>query len=192
MIPMLPLPATRVILRRFTEADIPAFLAYRNDPEVARYQSWESCSPEEAVALLAGQKDREPGAPGPWYQIAIADRETDALLGDCALRVHVEDPRQATLGITLSRAQQGRGIAAEALSCLLDHLFSRLELHRVTAETDPENTPAWTLLERLGLRREGHAVRSLWFKGRWVDDYLYAILREEWLGRAPVTPGEPG
>lgn len=189
---MLPLPATRVTLRRFTEADIPAFLGYRNDPEVARYQSWECCSLEEAKALFAGQKDREPGAPGPWYQIAIADRETDALLGDCALKVHEEDPRQATLGITLSRGQQGRGIGMEALSCLLDHLFTRLGLHRVTAGTDPENVPAWTLLERLGMRREGHAVRSLWFKGRWADDFLYAILREEWLGKASATPGGPG
>jgi len=180
---MLPLPAMRVTLRRFTEADIPAFLAYRNDPEVARYQSWEACSPDEAKALVAGQKDKEPGAPGLWYQIAIADRDTDALLGDCALKIHENDPRQATLGITLARGHQGHGLGAEALSCLLDHLFIRMRLHRVTADTDPANIPAWTLLERLGMRREGHAIRSLWFKGRWADEFLYAILREEWLGR---------
>ena len=58
-----------------------------------------------------------------------------------------------------------------------------LNLHRVTADTDPQNTRAWTLLERLGLRREAHLFQSLWFKGRWADEYLYAVLRAEWLRR---------
>jgi len=31
----------RLILRHFEDSDLPAFLAYRNDPEVARYQSWD-------------------------------------------------------------------------------------------------------------------------------------------------------
>ncbi len=43
----------RLRLRRFAEADLPAFIAYRNDPDVARYQSWEGISEAEAVALRA-------------------------------------------------------------------------------------------------------------------------------------------
>ena len=39
------------------------------------------------------------------------------------------------------------------------------------------------MLERLGLRREGHFVQNVWFKGKWGDEYLYAILRNEWLQR---------
>ncbi|MBK1987692.1 GNAT family N-acetyltransferase [Sphaerospermopsis aphanizomenoides BCCUSP55] len=35
-------------------------------------------------------------------------------------------------------------------------------------------------MERLGMRREGHFVKSLWFKGEWVDELWFAILREEW------------
>jgi RimJ/RimL family protein N-acetyltransferase len=49
------------------------------------------------------------------------------------------------------------------------------------ADTDPRNIASWTLLERLGMRREGHLRRSLWFKGQWVDEYLYGMLAEEWL-----------
>ena len=33
----------RLILRRFEDSDLTSFVAYRNDPEVARYQSWDSC-----------------------------------------------------------------------------------------------------------------------------------------------------
>jgi hypothetical protein len=33
------------------------------------------------------------------------------------------------------------------------------------------------------LRREGHFIQNIWFKGKWGDEYLYAILKEEWLGK---------
>jgi RimJ/RimL family protein N-acetyltransferase len=81
----------------------------------------------------------------------------------------------------LAQANQGQGFATEALTCLLDYLFQQKRLHRVVADTDSQNVPSWTLLERLGMRREGHLRQSLWFKGQWADEYLYAILAEEWL-----------
>ncbi|MGH9391862.1 MAG: GNAT family N-acetyltransferase [Vicinamibacteria bacterium] len=58
-----------------------------------------------------------------------------------------------------------------------------LPLHseRLVLRRFAENVPAWTLLEQLGMRREGHLRESLWFKGRWADEYLYAILRRDWL-----------
>jgi RimJ/RimL family protein N-acetyltransferase len=180
---MLPLYTTRLILRRFTEADMEPFLVYRNDPDVARYQSWEGCSRTEVEAFMRGQQTQEPGVPGQWFQIAIALKEAGTLLGDCALRIHSPEARQATVGITLAQPNQGQGFATEALACLLDYLFRQRHLHRVVADTDPQNLPAWTLLERLGMRREGHLRQSLWFKGQWADEYLYAILCEEWLAK---------
>ena len=178
---LLPLQARRLTLRRFTEADVEPFLAYRNDPAVARYQSWESCDRAEAKEFVRSHQSREAGVPGEWFQIAIALKDTNALIGDCAVQVQAQDLRQAAIGVTLACQNHGQGFAIEALSCLLDGLFSRLKLHRVVADTDVENIQSWTLLERVGLRREGHRRQSLWFKGRWADEYIYAILREEWL-----------
>ncbi len=68
----------------------------------------------------------------------------------------------------------------EAVSCLLDYAFGDLGLHRVVAITDQENKPSFTLLERLGMRREGCFVQNAWFKGRWASEYLYAVLEDEW------------
>jgi RimJ/RimL family protein N-acetyltransferase len=46
------------------------------------------------------------------------------------------------------------------------------------------------LAERLGMRREAHLRQSLWFKGRWADEFYYAILRDEWLAAGrPVAGG---
>ena len=178
---MLPLDSPRLVLRRFTNADLEPFLAYRNDPEVARWQGWNSFSLAEAKAFVATQQTKQIAKPGQWFQIAIVLRQTGLLIGDCALRIHKTDARQATLGITLCRSSHGQGFATEAISALLDYVFLERQVHRVQADTDPENEPAWKLLERLGMRREAHCRQSLWFKGRWADEYFYALLRPEWL-----------
>ena len=46
-------------------------------------------------------------------------------------------------------------------------------------------------MERVGLRREAHFRESLWFKGEWVDDVIYAMLRREWQERRSGRRGRP-
>ena len=184
----LPLDSPRLVLRRFAMTDADAFAAYRADPLVARYQDWyqdwERSSLTEAATFIRRQRRQVPGLPGRWTQIALALRESDVLIGDCGVFVDADTP-QATVGITLARAFQGHGYATEALTALFDHLFQDGGLHRIAAEVDPRNRPSWRMLERLGMRREGHRLQSTWFKGEWCDDYLYALLQEEWRARRP-------
>ena len=171
----------RLILRRFEDSDLTSFVAYRNDPEVARYQSWDSCNEREARAFIRGMGAARVGVPGEWFQFAIESTETGELIGDCALRVNKHEPYRAEIGFTLAREHQGRGFASEAVSRLLDYAFGVLGLHRVVAIADCRNESSWALLERIGMRREGHFLDSVWFKGEWSDEYLYAVLKGEWL-----------
>src|SRR5205085_7764665 len=89
------LETTRLCLRHFTDADLALFMAYRNDPEVARYQSWEGITASEARAFLQEQQKAQPGVPGQWFQIAIELKEGGILVGDWALQVEEEVARQA-------------------------------------------------------------------------------------------------
>src|SRR5260370_13985631 len=174
------LETTRLRLRHFRDADLALFMAYRNDPEVARYQGWEGISEPEARVFLQEQKEVQPGVPGHWFQIAVELNETGLLVGDCALKIEEHDERQAEIGYTLSRVYQGRGMASEAVSCVLEYAFVTLGLHRVIAITACENVASVALLERLGLRREGHFRQSVWLKGEWGNEYLHAMLAEGW------------
>lgn len=182
------LETARVRLRPFQTSDLEAFIAYRNDPEVARYQSWEGISQEKAAAFVQEQANLQPGIPGQWFQIAIELKTNGTLIGDCAFQRDAEDSRLAEIGFTLSRAYQKQGLAFEAVSAWLDFAFQRFELHRVTAITDCENTSSFALLERLGMRREGHFLQNIWFKGKWGDEFLYAILQDEWQAIHPISP----
>jgi RimJ/RimL family protein N-acetyltransferase len=88
---------------------------------------------------------------------------------------------QAELGWVLDPAHTGHGYATEAVRELLRHCFEDLGVRRVTAECFLDNDTSWRLMERVGMRRELHAVRdSLHRSGRWLDGVGYAILDEEW------------
>jgi RimJ/RimL family protein N-acetyltransferase len=65
----------RLLLRPFNADDLPAFVSYRSDPEVARYQSWDaSYSIADGERFLASQRDVALGSPGEWVQLAAVDR----------------------------------------------------------------------------------------------------------------------
>jgi RimJ/RimL family protein N-acetyltransferase len=72
---------------------------------------------------------------------------------------------------------------------LLRHAVEDLGVHRVTANCFLDNDASWRLMERVGMRREAHAVReSLHRSGRWLDVVGYALLADEWPGTAPAAP----
>ena len=177
----------RLRIRRFKDSDLTPFMAYRNDPEVSRYQSWDSCNEQEARAFIREVGSARVGVPGEWFQFAIESKETQNLIGDCGLRVDEDEPYRAEIGFTLAREYQGKGFASVAVSLLLDHAFDALGLHRVVAIADCRNAPSVALLERVGMRREGHFLQNTWFKGGWADDYLYAVLKDEWLRKRQIT-----
>ena len=181
------LGTTRLRLRHFRDTDLPLFMAYRNDPEVARYQSWEGISEPEACTFIQEQKEIQPGIPGQGFQIAIELKETGVLIGDCYFKINELDDRQAEIGFSLSHAYQRQGFATEAVSCFINYAFLTFDLHRIIAITDCENAASIALLEHLGMRREGHFLQNVWYKGKWGDEYLYAILKEEWQSKCDTS-----
>jgi RimJ/RimL family protein N-acetyltransferase len=169
----------RLVLRSLRAGDAERVHAYRNLPEVAQFQSWDTQSLDEVCTYIADQVELRGDEPG-WYQLAIADRATDRLLGDLGVHILESDIRQAELGFTLAPDAQGHGYAAEAVRAVLGHLFGALGKHRVIASTDPRNERSIALLRRVGFRLEAHHRDSLWFKGAWADDLIFALLRREW------------
>ena len=176
----------RLMLRRFAKTDLATFVAYRSDPDVARYQGWEAPYPRSKGERMIRELLREhPDMPGQWFQFAMELSATGEMIGDCGAGIDAEDARQAEIGFTLRPEFQGHGYATEAAKALLGYLFGQRAKHRVFARCDPRNTGSIAVLERLGMRREGHLRESTWAKGEWTDDLLYAILDREWQERQP-------
>jgi RimJ/RimL family protein N-acetyltransferase len=164
----------RLVLRRFDHADAAAFAAYRADPEIARYQSWdETYSVEDAVGFVDSLRDVDPGTPGEWFQFAVARRHDGALVGDCAMHVDPRDPNLAEIGYTLVPVHQGHGYATEAAEALIGYAVARLHVTRVHAIVDGRNTPSIRVAERLGFTRVARTRTT--FKGERCVEVTYEL-----------------
>ncbi len=110
--------------------------------------------------------------------IAVGDAWAQAEVSDQAHAV------QAELGWVIRPEHAGRGYATEAVRELLRICFEDLGLRRVTAGCFAGNEASWRLMERVGMRREEHAIRdSLHRSGAWLDGLRYALLADEWRSR---------
>ena len=179
-----PRRTARLSLRRATTADAEQMWAYRRLEEVARWVTRRFRDRGDWDAYLAaGLRD----------QLVIEGE--GRIVGDVMVRVEdawaqrevVAQARgvQAELGWTLDPAVGGRGYASEAVGEVLRVCFEDLGLRRVTANAFADNEASCRLAERVGMRREVHAVRdSLHRDLGWLDGVGYALLTEEWAARA--------
>jgi RimJ/RimL family protein N-acetyltransferase len=170
----------RLILRDLEPSDAGRIFAYRSRPEVARFQSWGTESQDDIQSYIGGHSGSDPGVPGLWYQVGISLQSGRQLIGDCGFHVLKTDPGQAEIGIALAPESQGQGYAAEALRALLNYLLIDLGKYRVFSSVDPRNFRSLALMERIGMRKEAHFIKSLWFKDEWVDDMIFAMLGSSW------------
>ncbi|HVX79793.1 MAG TPA: GNAT family protein [Devosiaceae bacterium] len=179
--PDLPLETERLLLRPFTRGDVDAVHAYRRREDVARYlfdapMTRETCA--EAIQArirqvsLAEENDR--------ITLAVERREDGELLGEVTLIWRSVIDRIGEVGYILNPDHQGHGYATEAVRALITMGFADIDLHRIFARCSTQNAPSFRLMERLGMRREAHFREHHLVKGRWDDEYVYALLRDEW------------
>lgn len=173
------IPTERLIIRRLNMNDLDTLVAYRGLPEVAWMQLWDSYDVEKGRKLIEGMEGVEPFTPGDSFQFGVEHRATGKLIGDLYFKLD-QAGKQAEIGYTFDPQFQGQGLATEAVRALLDYAFKYKGVHRIYGITDPRNLPSIRLMTRLGMRQEAHFRKSLWFKGAWADDVVYAILGEEW------------
>jgi RimJ/RimL family protein N-acetyltransferase len=201
-----PLQTERLRIEPLAREDLLAFVAYRRETTVARYQSWETTfSDADGRALIEDQPQTQLPGPGEWLQLAIRSKprlpkreagdgrpqSTDGdgalpagvvLLGDLAIHRVSDQPDTFELGVTLAPAFQGHGIAREAFARIVDFLFEEAHAHRIFAVCDSRNLPVARLLHAVGMRKEAHQPEADFLKGEWTTIDTYALLATERAG----------
>jgi RimJ/RimL family protein N-acetyltransferase len=183
------LSTERLTLRAATAEDAEATWAYRRLDSVNEWLTGVPDGFEDYRRMFA-----EPSRLGTTVIVELDDRLSGGVVGDFMLRREdawgqlevTEQVRgaQAELGWVLDPAHTGLGYATEAVHVLLRYCFEELGVRRVVATCFLDNDASWRLMERVGMRRETHAVaESLHRSGRWLDTLGYAVLSQEWVDR---------
>jgi RimJ/RimL family protein N-acetyltransferase len=183
------LPETeRLIVRRFEEGDFDALLSIQSRPDLARWLYWEARSPTEVRRSLEQKRTGELAADGDWVSVAVVRKDSGELIGDGSICLRSREHRQGEIGFIIHPDHQGCGFATEAARALLELCFDDLDLHRVIGRLEARNTASAGVLERIGMRREGHLVENEFVKDEWQSELVYAILQREWRA-AQAGPG---
>jgi RimJ/RimL family protein N-acetyltransferase len=168
---------SRLVIRRFRPDDWPDLHEYLSDPAVVRYEPYPVYTEAESQREAASRA----GSEAFW---AVCLKEDGKLIGNLYFARQAFDTWE--LGYVFNRQYQGKGYAIEAARKLVDYAFREGGARRIIAMCDPRNEHSWRLLERLGMRREGHFLQTGYFKTDahgnplWHDTYEYAVLASEW------------
>jgi RimJ/RimL family protein N-acetyltransferase len=168
----------RLTLRRYTHADIADLLAVVAHPSVSRATPDIKATEAGVKHYIDQQNACQPFEMGKCFDLAMELKEEKRVIGlvSTVRREH----EQAEIGYALAVEYRGRGLATEAAEALVAYGFDTLKLHRISARTGKHNTRSWHLMEKLGMRREAQLRESHQVNGEWDDEFIYAILADEW------------
>lgn len=144
------LRTARLLLRSFRTSDIADALAYRNDPEFARYLP----HIPQPFTLRDAEQFVEVNMTEPWDLFpTFAVVSDDRVIG--TVNFHVDRAkRSAMIGYALSRAHWGRGLATEAATAATAWAAREHRLVELWASTKIENVRSRRVLEKLGMALE--------------------------------------
>jgi RimJ/RimL family protein N-acetyltransferase len=138
----------------------------------------EGAMSEEQVRDFIAENQREPAT------VAVVLSAEERLIGHMPFHPWFAT-RIYEIGWIFHPHYHGQGYATEAATALLRHGFETLGVHRIIATCQPENVASWRVMEKLGMLREAHFRKGVLFADdTWWDEYLYAILEEDWSARA--------
>ena len=180
--PWFPLRTERLLLRAFRETDFDDIHAYATDDEVVRYMDWGPNTLDDTHAAVARFSEAQARWPRPDVNLAVEHVEDGRVIGSIRLGVNDEANQAGDLGYCLNRAYWRRGLATEAARAMIDTGFRVLGLHRIWADCDVRNVGSYSVMQKLGMRREAHFRKNKLVRDGWRDSYLYAVLAEDWPG----------
>ena len=175
------LETERLILRKFLVNDFEAVHSYASCMENIIYMPWGPNTEEQTREFIDRVIKEAEEVPCVSFIYAITLKKTGKLIGCCDISVKEE---KGSLGWIIHRDYWKQGYGTEAAGALLKYGFTELNLHRITASCNCENTASSRVMEKNGMRREAHFLEinppHKMSDKKFSDAFVYAILKDEW------------
>ena len=168
---------SRLILRRAVRDDAePMFRNWASDPEVTKYLTWPTYEKVETAHQILDLWTSEYEKPD-YYQWMIVLKEFGEPIGSISVVRQNDRVEEAEIGYCIGSHWWHRGIMTEALTAVIEYLFTEVGMNRVAARHDPNNPHSGG---KCGMKYEG-TQRACDRNNQGICDAAqYAILRSEW------------
>ena len=171
---------SRLILRRAIREDAePMFRNWASDPEVTKYLTWPTYEKVETAYQILDLWASEYEKPN-YYQWMIVLKELGEPIGSISVVRQNDRVEEAEIGYCIGSHWWHRSIMTEALTAVIEYLFTEVGMNRVAARHDPNNPHSGGVMRKCGMKYEGtHRACDRNNQGI-CDAAQYAILRSEW------------
>ena len=175
------LESERLIYRKFNEDDFPIVFEWVGNAENMKYRE-EPLNESQARGYLNFLISCTNVEDINHCEYAVVRKSDNKLIGSSVL-MHLPDKPE--IGWTLHRNYWRQGYGTEMGRIMLKLGFDILNFRRIIAVCEAGNLGSWGIMEKLGMRREAHFIKSVQGNSalnyEWCDEFVYAILQEEWL-----------
>lgn len=114
-------------------------------------------------------------------------RNSERPVGVCGLTSIDKQNQNAEFSLYIAPEYQRKGYGKEALELLLNHGFGDMNLNRIWGESF-EGNPAMEMFTQVGLNIEGCHRAAYFRSGKFVNSYVFSILRDEFYADVRTTP----
>ena len=164
-------------IRHFKHSDAAAIVKYANNPKVS--QNLRDRFPNPYTLKDARQWIASALHVKPRTHFAIATHEE--AIGSISLELQPDvNCKSAEIGYWLGEPFWGKGIATNAVRKVVEHAFQTYDLVRIYAYVYETNPASAKVLEKAGFSREGTLRKSVFKNGKILDQFLYAILNDDY------------
>ena len=174
------LHTTRLCLRKLTMADVDSYYArIGSSAEVTKYMLF---SPHTHISdsVASIEKALRRYENGKCYRFCIALKETDELIGIIEPLRFDESDSSCSFAYMLARDFWGKGYGTEALTAILDFLFTEMEIQRVEADHMAENAASGAVMRKAGMVCNGIVAGKYEKNGVLHDAICYRITRQQY------------
>jgi len=176
----------RLTVREARLADAPALLAVLGTDEVTRFISPPPSTVEGFERFIYWTHRQREGGLHVCFVLVPAGEE--APVGLVQIRKLEADWSTAEWGFAVGSPHWGTGLFREAAGLILEFVFSRMGVLRLEARATTANARGNGVLARVGAVREGLLRQSFFRHGRYEDQVLWTLTRDDWMvRRAPSS-----
>ena len=170
----------RLLLRQAQISDAqPMFQNWASDPEVTKFLTWPAYENVDAAYPILNMWICA-YAKSDFYQWMIELKDIGQPIGSISV-VELDDRvARAEIGYCIGRAWWHQGIVSEALSAVIDYLFSQVGMKRIEAKHDINNPHSGGVMRKCGMTYEGTSLASDRNNQGLCDTAHYAIVRNDW------------
>jgi len=172
------LETRRLLFRKILLSDSKDLYLIRSDDDVMRFMD---------ITKMNSINDSEKLIQSVWEDFksesgitwGIVEKSSNNFIGYFGFWRMIPEHCRAEIGYALNPEYWSNGYMTETVKTLVEYGFSKIKLHSIEANVNPDNMSSIKLLEKIGFKKEAYFRENYLFNNKFYDSIIYSLLEKD-------------